>query len=214
MAFGTGGVVLLSLPSKDVHCYAAAVDSAGRLVVAGAVDQAFAIARLHDDGSLDAGFGANGVTVLPKRGFNYDQFTALGFAADGAILAAGSPVYGHEFDLVRFQVPSLGGGTTSGSTTSGATTTGATTAGTTSGATTAGTTTSGTTTGATTAGTTTTSGTSTSGASGSSSGSTTTGGGPGAAGGGTGSGCGLGSVGALALALAMLSRARRSPPAP
>ncbi len=95
-SFGGGdGAVYLDLQGRHDRAAAVAVDSAGRIVVAGhsepfegnASDPV--VVRLLPDGSLDASFGNQGIVVLDLRA---DQEVAEGLAlqADGAILVAGS----------------------------------------------------------------------------------------------------------------------------
>jgi uncharacterized delta-60 repeat protein len=94
-SFGGGdGVVYLDLQGQQDEAAAVAVDSAGRIVVAGRSwvvlgNSDAVVVRLLPDGSLDSSFGNQGVAVLDLR-TNFDAAYGLALQADGALLVAGS----------------------------------------------------------------------------------------------------------------------------
>jgi len=63
--FGNGGYYVNepfeACPSQQVNPRATAVDSAGRILVAGNCDSQFGVLRLRGDGTLDTSFGVNGM---------------------------------------------------------------------------------------------------------------------------------------------------------
>jgi uncharacterized delta-60 repeat protein len=94
-SFGGGdGVVYLDLQRQQNEATAVALDSAGRIVVAGRSwvvggNSDAVVVRLLPDGSLDSSFGKQGVVVLDLRS-NFDIANGLAVQADGALVVAGS----------------------------------------------------------------------------------------------------------------------------
>src|SRR6266540_2974016 len=94
-SFGGGdGVVYLDLQGQQDEAAAVAVDSAGRIVVAGRSwvvlgNSDAVVVRLLPDGSPDPSFGNQGVVVLNLR-TDFDAAYGLALQADGALLVAGS----------------------------------------------------------------------------------------------------------------------------
>ncbi|MEC3956419.1 hypothetical protein VMT65_25525 [Nocardia sp. CDC153] len=92
--FGSGGKVSTDLGSSADHARAVAVQSDGKIVVAGsAQDPAqgdnFAIVRYTADGQLDAGFGDHG-KVSTDFGGKADVANAVAIESDGKIIVAGT----------------------------------------------------------------------------------------------------------------------------
>ena len=97
-SFGNLGKTTLSVPAGSGidEAFDIAQAANGKIVVAGwtevgAGDAEFSVARLLSDGSLDAGFGNGGVTLVP---FDYgqsngDRATAMALQTDGDIVVAG-----------------------------------------------------------------------------------------------------------------------------
>jgi uncharacterized delta-60 repeat protein len=93
--FGTGGRVIKDFFGRDDSLTSLAVQSDGRLVVAGYAaqdsgDPFFTFVRYSEDGSLDSTFGEGGLAITHIRG--YFGVCALGIQPDGRILGAG-PVH-------------------------------------------------------------------------------------------------------------------------
>lgn len=93
--FGTGGIVKsdISFGASQSQGYAVALQSDGRIVVAGSSGSYFAVARYTTSGALDATFGTGGVVTTTDFGFlnNYGNGGAYAVAvqSDGKIVAAG-----------------------------------------------------------------------------------------------------------------------------
>ena len=101
--FGIAGKVISDLGSPADEANALAIQSDGKIVVAGGVQGAdFAVARYDTSGILDMGFGNNGVAITPVGG-NRDFATAVKIQTDGKILIAGISETGGnvDFALVR-----------------------------------------------------------------------------------------------------------------
>src|SRR6266498_1523880 len=94
-SFGGGdGVIYLDLQGQQDEAAAVAVDSAGRIVVAGRSwvvlgNSDAVVVRLLPDGSPDPSFANQGVVVLNLR-TDFDAAYGLALQADGALLVAGS----------------------------------------------------------------------------------------------------------------------------
>lgn len=112
--FGTNGFVITDLGGKD-SAFDVVVGAAGKTVAGGGSNargtQDFALARYRADGSLDAGFGDNGL-VFTDFGRGADELHALAIQADGKIVAAGRSVPGgsdsalgsSDFALARYNI--------------------------------------------------------------------------------------------------------------
>ena len=95
--FGAGGFVLTDvLGSTDNPAYDVALQANGKIVVAGAVGDALALARYNADGGLDETFGDGGVVVTA---ISAGPEPSLALRVDGDIVAAG--VLGDAFAVVR-----------------------------------------------------------------------------------------------------------------
>ena len=83
--------------------YAVAVDSDGKIVMAGDVSNDFAVARFNADGSPDTSFSGDG-KVTTAVGSGEDEAYAVAVQSDGKVLAAGFSHNGttNDFALVRY----------------------------------------------------------------------------------------------------------------
>jgi len=106
--FGTGGKVTTHIGSYDDDSYAIAIDSAGKIVVAGyssnGSDRDFALARYKSNGTLDTTFGTGGKVTTPI-GSGDDYARAIAIDSAGKIVVAG---YSHngsngDFALARYK---------------------------------------------------------------------------------------------------------------
>jgi len=105
-SFGAGGHVILDMgvgPSGfnyPDHCQAVAVQTDGKIVVAGTTDTPInlsdvAVARLNADGTLDGTFGLTGVVLSNLQPFSFDFGNAVAIQPDGKIIVAGySNIFG------------------------------------------------------------------------------------------------------------------------
>jgi uncharacterized delta-60 repeat protein len=90
-SFGVGGRVVTDLSGVD-QALAMAVQPDGKVVVAGATDDAtnLALLRYTADGALDTNFGSGGKVLRSvASGTTIENFTAVLLQPDGAIVAAG-----------------------------------------------------------------------------------------------------------------------------
>lgn len=108
-AFGTGGVVSTDFDAGQDFIGAMALQSDGKIVVAGSASNPsasfdFAVARYNTDGTLDTSFGGTGKVTLDFNGAR-DQAYALAIQTDGKIVVAGTAVGGAtatDLALTRF----------------------------------------------------------------------------------------------------------------
>ncbi len=100
--FGNNGQLTTDFSIYDDEAYAIAVQSDGKILVAGqsenGADTDIALARYHADGTLDTDFNTNGqVTVAVGSG--NDRGLALTVQEDGKILVAGTTDNGNDMDI-------------------------------------------------------------------------------------------------------------------
>ncbi|MEZ6035661.1 MAG: LamG-like jellyroll fold domain-containing protein [Planctomycetaceae bacterium] len=89
---GTGIVTTDINPSGEAG-YATAVQSDGRILVAGKSNNDFTIIRYNADGSLDASFGTNGVVINTASAAS-GPITGIMVQTDGKIVVAGHNAFG------------------------------------------------------------------------------------------------------------------------
>ena len=94
-SFGDDGWVITSIGDGEDIAYSIAVDSEGRIVLAGqsyiegeASDSAFALARYTPDGRLDSTFGVGGI-ITTVVGTYADKAEAVAIQNDGKIVVTG-----------------------------------------------------------------------------------------------------------------------------
>ena len=106
--FGSNGIVTTAIGTSHDEAKAVAIQSDGKIVVAGSSDNGsnedFALVRYKKDGSLDTTFGTGG-KVTTAIGSGDDSAEAVAIQTDGKIVAAGyyynsSP--NKDFALVRY----------------------------------------------------------------------------------------------------------------
>lgn len=95
-AFGSHGKVLTRFPNSDARAEAVAVQSTGKILLAGRAGQGrssdMALARLNRDGSLDATFGTQGEVTTPFHlgaTAGSSSISALAVQSSDAIVAVG-----------------------------------------------------------------------------------------------------------------------------
>jgi uncharacterized delta-60 repeat protein len=92
--FGNGGVALTDFGKSYDWAYAMALQSDGKIVVAGVSDATgskdFALARFHPNGVLDEGFGRGGLVTQGMRSLTADVIRGIAIQPDGKIVAGGS----------------------------------------------------------------------------------------------------------------------------
>ncbi len=87
-AFGNGGKVITAITNFSDEAADIALQSNGRIVLAGTADNAFGLARYYSDGNLDNTFG-NGGKVRTLVGPLEDKAYAVAIQSDGKIILAG-----------------------------------------------------------------------------------------------------------------------------
>jgi uncharacterized delta-60 repeat protein len=92
--FGNQGVALTDFGKSYDWAYALALQSDGKIVVAGVSDSTgskdFALARFHPNGVLDEGFGRGGLVTQGMRSLTADVIRGIAIQPDGKIVAGGS----------------------------------------------------------------------------------------------------------------------------
>ncbi|MBK9438372.1 MAG: VCBS repeat-containing protein [Chloracidobacterium sp.] len=79
-----------------------AIQSDGKIVVAGKVGGAFGVSRYTTNGSLDSSFGINGKAITPAGTITFGDCKSVAIQSDGKIIVAGSANNPSDFALVRF----------------------------------------------------------------------------------------------------------------
>lgn len=92
--FGTGGKVITSINSGSDKAYAVALQTDGKIVVAGysfssVFGNDFACVRYNNDGSLDTTFGTNGKMTYDLQSGSDDKAYSIAIQSDGKIVLAG-----------------------------------------------------------------------------------------------------------------------------
>lgn len=106
MSFGSDGKATVAVSSTHEGAYSVAVQSDGRIVLAGGAyngtDFDFALARLNPDGILDTTFDGDGKVTI-ALGASNESATAMALQSDGKIVAAGYSNNGsnNDFAVVR-----------------------------------------------------------------------------------------------------------------
>lgn len=105
-AFGTGGIATISLVSGNDYPKGVFVRGDGKIVVAGAANTDFGVARLNSNGSPDTSFGTAGKVVTDFGTSSFDYAEAALMQSDGKIIIAGrvsTATRGYDFGLIRYQ---------------------------------------------------------------------------------------------------------------
>ncbi len=107
--FGNSGKVVTDIGSTDDWAYSVAIQSDGKILVAGrsadgSGNEDFALVRYNADGVLDTSFGSQGI-VTTEVGSSWDRAYSVAIQSDGKILLAGVTIGGSgndDFALVRY----------------------------------------------------------------------------------------------------------------
>jgi len=106
-SFGGQGKAVVPVGAGDDYAYAVAVDTSGRVLVAGRAAEGlgdFALVRLDRDGTLDPTFGTGGKVTTDFAG-GADTAYAVAVQADGKIVVAGAAAVtgtGQDFAVARY----------------------------------------------------------------------------------------------------------------
>ncbi len=101
--FGTGGKLTINI--GRFHAVKVALQSNGKLVVGGSMGGGLALARYTSNGTLDATFGTNGVTIAGQTENGSRSLGDLVIQPDGKIVAVGTwETYGNHYPgvIARF----------------------------------------------------------------------------------------------------------------
>lgn len=102
--FGTSGIVITEI-QFEAKINSIALQADGKIIAGGysygELANEFTLARYNTDGTIDTGFGDNGVTLTTIGGHNSNsRINALAFQSDGSVIAAG---YSNDsFALARY----------------------------------------------------------------------------------------------------------------
>jgi uncharacterized delta-60 repeat protein len=100
--FNGTGVAVVSLTAGFDDAYAIALQPDGKIVVAGAANGDFGLARFNANGSLDTSFDGDGMQTTPI-GTGTDTAKGVTILSDGRIAAAGwSTTANNDFAVVRY----------------------------------------------------------------------------------------------------------------
>jgi len=109
--FGTGGIVTTPIGLTDEYGLAVALQSDGKILVAGSVmnglEEDFLIVRYNSDGTLDNTFGVAGV-AMTAIGSGEDVAYSIVVQTDGKIILAGKADNGTNFDFAAARYNSDG----------------------------------------------------------------------------------------------------------
>ncbi len=86
-SFGNGGKVVQDLGGTDA-AYGMAIDTEGRIILAGNSDTLCALVRFLPDGTLDTDFGTGGISRFAVAGID-DRLQAIALQPDGKIVGVG-----------------------------------------------------------------------------------------------------------------------------
>ncbi len=107
--FGNGGKVVTSLTSGQDKAFGVAIQSDGKIVVAGhstssLTGKDFAVIRYNEDGTLDNSFGSNGIVTSDLQTGSEDVAYSVAIQVDGKIVLAGYSDNGSNKDaaLIRY----------------------------------------------------------------------------------------------------------------
>jgi len=107
--FGNGGVVIYQKdPSIFDYAFGVAIQNNGKIVVAGTSSNGLnddaIVLRFERHGSLDTGFGENGVFTFEGLAQSEDRAHGLAIQADGKIVVAGYAHNGENEDVLTFRL--------------------------------------------------------------------------------------------------------------
>jgi len=104
VSFGSSGSTITSIGSGEDGAYGMALQSDGKIVVAGATfngtDKDIALIRYNADGSLDTSFGNGDGIVQTAVAMGNDQANGMAIQEDGKIVIAGCAVLGSNCKVV------------------------------------------------------------------------------------------------------------------
>ena len=106
-SFGINGVVTTDFGGTQDFVTCVAIQSDGKIIVAGRSAQDFAVVRLNTNGTPDTLFGTGGLATFDVSGDN-DQVNAIKIQTDGKIVLAGRARIGGNNNFALMRLDSLG----------------------------------------------------------------------------------------------------------
>lgn len=103
---GNGKVITVIATDVESRVFDLAIQADGKILVAGVLYNGngfnldFALVRYNPDGSLDNGFGSNGIVITDFSGGREDQIQSVLLQPDGRIVVAGWSFNGTDYDFV------------------------------------------------------------------------------------------------------------------
>ncbi|RCJ35362.1 hypothetical protein A6770_16185 [Nostoc minutum NIES-26] len=88
-SFGSSGRAIADISNGNDEAYSVAIQSDGKIVVAGTGSNSFALARYNSNGLLDTSFGNSGIVVTPSSGSNVEVINSIALQSDGKIVVTG-----------------------------------------------------------------------------------------------------------------------------
>jgi uncharacterized delta-60 repeat protein len=82
-SFSGDGIATVSIGTADALDASLAIDSSGRIIVAGGTQNSFSVLRLLSNGDLDSSFSGDGITTLSTPGYSIDD---VAIQSDGKIV--------------------------------------------------------------------------------------------------------------------------------
>jgi len=100
--FGTGGKVFTKNATNFGQAVnAVALQTDGKIVVAGSLNNNFGLVRYNANGSLDSTFGSGGIVSINPQDTAVDVLFGIAIQSNGKILAAGPVNAGNDFFMIR-----------------------------------------------------------------------------------------------------------------
>ena len=100
--FGNAGKVLTNNATNFGQAVnTVALQTDGKIIVAGSVNNNFGLVRYNANGSLDTSFGAGGIVSISPEDTSVDVLLGIAIQSDGKILAAGPVNAGNDFFVIR-----------------------------------------------------------------------------------------------------------------
>ncbi|MFA6470066.1 MAG: LamG-like jellyroll fold domain-containing protein [Bacteroidota bacterium] len=101
--FGSNGIVTTSIGSFYATAYGVAVQSDGKILLAGDANSEIVVVRYNSDGTLDTSFDSDGIVSTPVAG-TYAEGKAIILQTDGKIVVVGNTDDGanSDFAVVRY----------------------------------------------------------------------------------------------------------------
>ncbi len=110
LSFGDNGISLVDFGGSSNHCLSSAIQPDQKIVMAGYTFNStkdISFARLNTDGTLDPGFGINGI-ITPVFGATEEQISEVIVQPNGFILGTGYTYNGDESEMIAIRLTPIG----------------------------------------------------------------------------------------------------------